>query len=193
MRPKDIGTRFETSVVNYLKVSGWPFAERRALAGAYDLGDVTGTPGLVWECKAGKAAMGASDGQVQLWLGETERERVHAKADLGVLVLDRSGYGPARVGNVWAIVPAHAILRPEALGAASDQPLRVHLSTMVALLRAAGYGSALENLEDHQVGAVGGRDNRLGQQKMAGLKPLGGGHDVMPGAGAVAGDEDRDE
>ncbi len=142
MRPKDIGTRFETSVVTYLRANGWPSAERRALAGAYDLGDITGTPALVWECKGGKAAAMASDGQVDLWLAETERERVHAGADLGILVMDRSGYGPARVGYAWAIVPASAFLDPVVLGAAGSRPMRVHLSTMAVLLHAAGFGSA---------------------------------------------------
>lgn len=150
MRPKDIGTRFETSVVRYLRVNGFPYAERRALAGAHDLGDITGTLGIAWECKAGKAAYSASDGQVEAWLGETESERVAAGADLGVLVLDRSGYGPLRVSEAWAIIRADAMSRavcgPDFVGALSwlgPSPVRIHLRHAVTILRAAGYGDAL--------------------------------------------------
>lgn len=45
-RPKAIGTAAETAVVRYLAAHGFPAAERRALHGATDLGDITGTPGL---------------------------------------------------------------------------------------------------------------------------------------------------
>ena len=43
-RPKAIGTAAETAVVRYLAAHGFPAAERRALHGATDLGDITGTP-----------------------------------------------------------------------------------------------------------------------------------------------------
>ena len=48
-RPKAIGTAAETAVVRYLAAHGFPAAERRALHGATDLGDITGTPQIVWE------------------------------------------------------------------------------------------------------------------------------------------------
>lgn len=103
-RPKDIGTAGETAVVRALRELGFPYAERRALAGARDLGDITGTPGIVWEVKAGNAAKTASDGQVAKWLDETERERINAGAQYGVLVLARSGIGAANASRWWAIV-----------------------------------------------------------------------------------------
>ena len=52
-RPKAIGTAAETAVVRYLAAHGFPNAERRALHGATDLGDITGTPSLCWEVKGG--------------------------------------------------------------------------------------------------------------------------------------------
>ena len=63
-RSKDIGTRAEAAVVRYLCANGWANAERRALRGSADWGDVTGTPGLVWEVKGGDAAKDASDNQI---------------------------------------------------------------------------------------------------------------------------------
>jgi len=99
-RSKDIGTRGESLTVKFLIESGFPYAERRALHGSTDLGDITGTPGLVWEVKAGEAAMGASDNQVIAWLQETETERVNARADLGTLVVQRRRKNPR---EWWAI------------------------------------------------------------------------------------------
>ncbi|NAE18288.1 hypothetical protein, partial [Enterococcus hirae] len=66
-RPRDIGTAAETATVRYLRTAGFPHAERRALRGTHDCGDITGTPGLAWEVKGGQAAKGASDGQVAQW------------------------------------------------------------------------------------------------------------------------------
>ena len=69
-RSKDIGTRAETQVVRFLAANGWPSAERRALHGSLDQGDVTGTPGLVWEVKGGEAAKCASDKLISAWFDE---------------------------------------------------------------------------------------------------------------------------
>jgi hypothetical protein len=40
------GTSWESAIVTYLIEQGWPHAERRALAGALDKGDITGLPGV---------------------------------------------------------------------------------------------------------------------------------------------------
>lgn len=147
MRSKDIGTRFESAVVNYLRLNGFGHAERRALAGALDKGDITGTPGIAWECKAGAVAHAASDLRVSQWLDETEHERVNAGAELGVLVVDRRGFGALRTGSSWAIVRADALSsRGEVpLAKLGARPLRMHLSTCVRWLRASGYGDELDD------------------------------------------------
>lgn len=97
-RPKIIGTGAETAVVRYLQDHGFGGAERRSLAGAIDKGDVTGTPGLVWEVKAGRTLC------LSQWLRETEKERVNAKADFGILVVKPVGFGVTRVGKWWAVM-----------------------------------------------------------------------------------------
>lgn len=139
-RPKDIGTSAETAVVRALRRLGFPNAERRALAGTYDLGDITGTPGVVWEVKAGNAAKTASDGQVTKWLEETERERLNAKADHGVLVLQRAGIGAANAHRWWAISRSG---RP---GGAHSVTVRHTLEDACVLLRLAGYGEPLDEV-----------------------------------------------
>lgn len=140
-RPKDIGTAGESAVVRYLQGHGFPHAERRALRGTYDCGDVVGIPGVCIEIKAGAAAKNASDGQVDLWLAETERERINAKADIGLLVLVRKGIGAPNAGRWWAITPVSQLTGHSE---ASDFPVRMHLWSAALLLRRRGYGTPLE-------------------------------------------------
>lgn len=98
-RSKDKGTAAESMLVEYLQNHGWPYAERRALAGVADKGDVSGTPGIVWECKhAGREIRMAE------WVQETVAERANAKAEHGVLVIKPRGYGQARVGEWFAVM-----------------------------------------------------------------------------------------
>jgi hypothetical protein len=155
-RSKDIGTAAETAVVRYLREHGWPGAERRALAGAADLGDITGCPGLVWEIKGGKKAETASDSLIRCWLADAERERMADGADLGILVTKRKNYGPERAGSWWVhvdLVTWMALSRgriPLAQPLFSS-PIRMHLSTLLPLLHAAGYGTAPEAAPDVQV------------------------------------------
>lgn len=153
-RPRDIGTSAETATVRYLVPNGFPHAERRSLKGSLDQGDITGTPGVCWEVKGGEVAKKASDGQVALWLAETERERVNARAEVGVLVVQRAGIGPANAGRWWAVIDSWTMARLVDYGAtiyhdaATDRwtpkvPVRLHLGDAVRLLRWAGYGLEL--------------------------------------------------
>jgi hypothetical protein len=140
-RPKDIGTRAESAVVKFLRENGFPHAERRALTGSQDQGDITGCPGLVFEVKGGEAAKNASDGQVEKWLAETEIERNNANADIGVLVVQRRGIGAPNAGRWWAVIRRN--------GTAFGDPhfqfaVRYLLSDAVHLIRAAGYGDPIE-------------------------------------------------
>ncbi len=66
-RNKQKGTAFETLVVRWLAENGFPYAERRALAGTHDCGDVTGIPGLVIECKTTKPCRSRSGWKKLLW------------------------------------------------------------------------------------------------------------------------------
>ena len=139
-KPKAIGTSAETAVVRALRTLGFPHAERRALAGIHDLGDITGTPGICWEVKGGEAAKTASDQQIAAWLDETEQERINARADIGILVIQRRGIGPSNAHRWWAILRANAWI----LGATRfDFPTRMLLADACQLLRWAGYGQPL--------------------------------------------------
>jgi hypothetical protein len=149
-RPKATGTATETATVRYLIANGFPLAERRSMKGLLDQGDITGTPGICWEVKGGAAAKGASDGQVQLWLHETETERENARADIGVLVMSRAGIAARSAGRWWAVLlvgdVAHLAhgFAPERVPPKYFAPVRLHLSDAVWLLRLGGYGTALD-------------------------------------------------
>ena len=82
------GTAFETAVVDYLRSHGQPHAERRALSGGKDKGDVTGVPGAMIECKNEKTVtLGA-------YADEVKVQTANAGASLGVAVVKRRNRGP---------------------------------------------------------------------------------------------------
>jgi hypothetical protein len=146
-RPKAIGTAAETAVVRYLITAGFPQAERRALRGTYDFGDITGTPGLVWEVKGGEAAKTASDNQVVEWLHETEREQHNANAQVGVLVVQRR---QKNVSAWWAVMWAD-VFTWMATGITSpslaNTPVRLTLAELCPILREQGWGQPLNQQE----------------------------------------------
>lgn len=102
-KPKIKGTAAEGLVVRVLR---WlfPYAERRALQGAKDKGDVSGTP-FVWEVKSVVRL------NLPQWLRETEAERANAGAKYGFLVVKLNGYGEAKAHLLPAVLPVVDLLR----------------------------------------------------------------------------------
>ena len=99
--PRRKGTGAETDLINWLRAHGAPGADRHALHGARDLGDVQGTPGLCWSVKfVGKGKPMNLSG----WLNDLQVMRFNNDARLpvldtgpppgcdGVLVVRRVGY-----------------------------------------------------------------------------------------------------
>lgn len=83
-KPKIKGTAAESAVRDYLRSVGYHHAERLALSGALDRGDITGVdPRLVIEVKDCKTLTFGP------WLKEAEVERVNAGADIGIVVAKR--------------------------------------------------------------------------------------------------------
>jgi hypothetical protein len=138
-RPKDIGTRAESAVVKYLAANGWPNAERRALHGNVDLGDVTGTPGLAWEVKGGEAAKTASDKQIAAWFEESQQEAANAGAIYGFLIVARRR---KNVRDWWAAVHVSdlsELFRRDSMPLPSEVHCLITLAQLVELLAAAGW------------------------------------------------------
>ena len=109
---KDKGTRAETAVTRYCR-SFFPAAERRALHGRQDVGDILLAPGIIIEVKAGKAAQTASLRKIRDWMAETQREVANAGADIGLLVTQRQGLGLGRVEDweCWSVEHTHVTMR----------------------------------------------------------------------------------
>ena len=142
-RPRDIGTKAETAVVRAAQRLGFPHAERRALRGRSDVGDILLCPGVVIEVKGGDMARRASDALVAKWLVETERERVNAGAEHAFLVVQRAGVGPRNAHQWHAYWTADAwarLLGHEAPVALAGATIRTSLESSLAALVANGWG-----------------------------------------------------
>lgn len=102
-RARAKGTAAETAVVNYLRANGFPHAERRALAGSADRGDIAGIAGWAIEVKSGARL------DIPGWLRETAKEADNVTG-YGLLVVKPKGIGAANVGDWWAIQPLSQVL-----------------------------------------------------------------------------------
>lgn len=97
-RSRAVGTAAESAVVEFMRLHGFPLAERRALHGAHDLGDVAGVPGVAVEVKAGVRA------EYGMWLSEARAEAWNAGAAGGVVVHKPRGVGLSRAGDFRALM-----------------------------------------------------------------------------------------
>ena len=115
-KSKQKGTLAESAFVKFLQGHGFPGAERRALAGELDKGDITGTPALTFEVKNHKSY------KFPEWIKESKQEKKNAGADYCPLIVKPVGIGVSSVSDWWAVLP---------------------VEDMVKLLREAGYGDPL--------------------------------------------------
>lgn len=88
------GTRWENAVVCALHDAGFVHAERRALRGAADRGDITGIPGLVIEAKNHRRA------ELAQWVDEAAAERDRDGARYAAVWHHRRGKAAAEDGFV---------------------------------------------------------------------------------------------
>lgn len=88
------GTAWESAVVTYLRERGWQYAERRALAGSNDRGDIAGVVGVVIEAKSAKRV------ELAAFLDEAHVEAANDRADMGVVWLKRRGRTSPGAGYV---------------------------------------------------------------------------------------------
>lgn len=149
-RSRNIGTKAETAVVRTARANGFPWADRLALHGRADTGDVTLCPGVIVEVKGGEAARRCTDLDVQRWIAETAVERVNARAAVGFLVVQRTNVGFPnahrwhaywRIGWLAELMPHSEEISPWAMTIA-----RMTLGDSLAILRSAGYGDPLDEI-----------------------------------------------
>jgi Holliday junction resolvase len=131
-KSKARGTDTETKVVRYLIENGFSRAERRALKGVDDQGDVTGIEGVCIEVK------GDRSNKVSAWKAETVKEAKNAKAGMYLLVV-RVDYKPVERWEAhipWNLLGVESVT----FGALEDwQWVRMDLRLAVGLLKAWGY------------------------------------------------------
>lgn len=99
------GTAFESAVVDYLHTQGAPHAERRALNGRGDRGDIAGTPDMVWECKATKAIDLAG------FIAELHTEMANDGARHGAVIIKRRQHPVRRAYAVMQLDQLCDLLR----------------------------------------------------------------------------------
>lgn len=110
------GTAAESQVVAYLRACGWVHAERRALRGVNDVGDIAGIPGVLIEVKAHRTFALAE------WLDQV----------LGAVVRIRElGWADGIVGVVWH--------KRRGKGSPADWYVTMTGSQFVSLLASAGW------------------------------------------------------
>lgn len=123
-RSKNKGTAWETAVVRYCQANGFPLAERIALHGSKDIGDIRLTAGVILECKDHATY---SDGDIADWLEETWREKLNANASHATLVVKRAR---KNVSHAWAIHPHKD----------TGAPVYMYLEDALMAYRHDGYG-----------------------------------------------------
>jgi len=101
-KSKKIGTAAESAFVKYCKQRGYQDAERIALAGFNDRGDVRINKRVMAEIKSGDRAEAASHKQIEIWLLDTIKEQLAGGWAYSVLITKRHGAGLSNVGEWWA-------------------------------------------------------------------------------------------
>lgn len=97
------GAETEEEWVRFLRAVGWPYAERRHLAGVADRGDIAGCPGVTVEVKSGARI------DLSTWMAELEVEMRNDRTDVGYVAVRPKGRPHAE--NWWCVVPAEIMVR----------------------------------------------------------------------------------
>lgn len=92
------GTKFEVDVVEYLRTHGFPHAERRALRGTNDAGDIAGVVGFTIEVKNHKAL------DLGNWCKQAAAEAVNAGGSRWAVVHKRRQHSTA---EAFVTIPLH--------------------------------------------------------------------------------------
>lgn len=144
------GIATERDLARYLRVTGWPDAERKPDTGwstrdrtSPDAGDIRNTPGLCWQVKSTPELTGE---RLSTAMRQAADQAVVAGADYGIVVHRRTGksspglwWAYLPLGDLAALVSGQA--RPLVADPVWDAPVRLVLGDVVELLHRAGYGT----------------------------------------------------
>lgn len=133
-KAKAKGTTAEREVVRYLQ-NWWPAAERRALSGNKDKGDVAGIANMVVEIKAGRSP------QLAAWRRETIAEQANAYAS-GCLLVVKRPYKPVHEWDAHMPLSDIGFLLGHAFPPKAGETwpwVRMDLALAVLVLKENGY------------------------------------------------------
>ena len=138
-RSKQKGTAAESAVVNWLRGVGFVEAERLALRGNLDVGDVRVRPGIHLEVKAGAAAAHPSQGQVVKWRDEATVEGVNGGVDCYLVTKRKGSADPGTWLVHLTLQELSGLLATRSQGYARtwiEEPAVITLSSLVMLTTA---------------------------------------------------------
>lgn len=127
---KDKGTRAETAVVRYAIECGWAHAERRALSGTGDRGDITGIIGVCIQVKD------VADPKFPKWFKDTLEQAERCNGAIPVLIHKK------RMKNIkkWdAYIPLNFLMGEEYGEDGMVRWVRMDLENMFWYLKEMGY------------------------------------------------------
>lgn len=133
----------ERDLVRWLRVNGWPQAERSVVTGYRtatrqrpDGGDITGTPGIVWSLKDH-----ATERIADWW---TELEAMQGGPTVRLLVVKRRGHADPGLWWCWLTLAELVDLFPTKDPVSEDITVhglvRAQLNVVAPILHMAGYG-----------------------------------------------------
>lgn len=106
-RMKSMGTSHETAIKDWLRRNGWPYAERKTLAGAADEGDLRLSERVPFVIEAKTAKSTTDKATLGTFVKELEAEVVNSDAESGAIILKKRG--TTDVGQYYAIMPVHML------------------------------------------------------------------------------------
>jgi hypothetical protein len=119
----------------------FPTAERLALKGEDDEGDIGHCGDFIFEVKGGKQTKQVGDVLLKTWMTEARVEAENRGVSFGVLVLQRAGFGAPRARRWWVWLDAEdfAELVTGIWAPSGFVPIRMELGDFLDLLADQGY------------------------------------------------------
>lgn len=106
-RMRSLGTKNETAIKEWLRNNGWPYADRKVLAGAADEGDLRLSERIPFVIEAKTAKSTTDRASLGTFVKELEAEVKNAEAECGAVIFKRKG--TTDIGNYYAIMPVYML------------------------------------------------------------------------------------
>lgn len=120
-----MGTAHESAIKLWLQAHGWPYADRRRLNGAADLGDLQLSERIPFIIEAKTAKKTTERATLGTFVKELEAEVINSKSEAGAVVFKK--VGTTDVGEFYALMPVKYlnVLLEKCYGESMQEPLVV--------------------------------------------------------------------